>query len=310
MDIILSKSKDSKDYYLPPIKIPYLNLRDNICNTPSTDTGRHSIKYIATARTNRLYKLLGINDEGRIYANIDAKLEDLSKDDEFKKLTDIERTDFFHHFLSYLATEISQILPKRVRRDVQIPKLKSISKYSELYNMTKMYYRSRKHWKKWKQSWFEKSIIITKFLLINNCDIKSLTSKLKDMNISLEHILIYCIQHKTSPTILKKLNHIDITLKSIRSYRYPLTPGWLKRAIPYTKPALINSLKRKEIHNYLKLRKRHRSFVKNLRKKIRQKKRNKKLGMTLPSIDSSYISPTTSITLSSDPFSGIIASAN
>lgn len=320
MDITtVTEVKVPKLHPLPPLKLPHLNLRDDICSTPSTDTGRHTIRYIATARTKKLYTLLGINDGGHIYSNMDVKLDDLSRHPEFKKLTSIERTDFCHHLLSFLATEISEMLPKRTRRDVQMPKLKLTSKESNLYSMAKIFHRSRKRWKRWKQCWFEKSIILTKFLLTSNCDMKSLTSKLREMNILLEHILIYCIQHKTAPSLLKQMSHIELTLKSIRSYRYPLTPGWLKRAAPHIKPALLHSLKRKETHDYLKVRKRHRPFVRELRRKIKRKrKRNKKMGIALPLIIPSPTVITTQTPLASsvtyppsspDPFAGVIASA-
>jgi hypothetical protein len=317
MDI--TKTKVTKLHPLPPLRIPHLNLRDDICSTPSTDTGRHTIRYIATARTKKLYTLLGINDGGHIYANMDVKLDDLSRHSEFKKLTSIERTDFCHHLLSFLETEISDMHPKRVRRDVQIPKLKLTSKDSNLYPMAKMFDHKRKRWKNWKQSWFEKSIILTKFFLTSNCDMKSLTPKLREMDISLEHMLIYCIQHKTAPTLLKQMSHIELTLKSIRSYRYRLTPGWLKRATPYIKPALLHSLKRKETHEYLMMRKRHRPFVKELRRKIRREKKHiQKRGIKLPLIIPSSTIVTTQTPLASsatfpssspDPFAGVRASA-
>lgn len=303
---------------LPPLKIPRLNLRDDICSTPSTDTGRHTIRYIATARTKKLYALLGINDGGHIYANIDVKLDDLSRHSEFKKLTSIERTDFCHHLLSFLETEINGIMPIRTHRDVQMPKLKLTSKKSNLYPMAKMFHHSRKLWKNWKQSWFEKSIILTKFLLTSNCDMKSLTPKLREMGISLEHMLIYCIQHKTAPTLLKQMSHIELTLKSIRSYRYRLTPGWLKRATPHIKSDLLHSLRSKETQEYLRRRKRHRPFVQELRRKIRRKRCIKKRGIKLPLVIPSPTIVTTQTPLASsatfypsspDPFAGIRASA-
>lgn len=286
---------------LPPLKLPHIFLHDDVCNTPSTDTGRHTIRYIATERTKKLYALLGINDGGHIYANMDIKLNDLAIHPEFKKLTSIERTDFCHHLLSFLQTEIDEIKPpSRVRRDVQMPKLKLTSKESNLYPIAKLFQKRRRQWKKWKQSWFERSIILTKFLVINNCDIKSLTPKLNEMDLSLEHILIYCIQHKTSDRILRELNHVDLTLKSIRSYRYPLTAGWLKRATPYIKPTLLHSLKKKETHKFLMERKRHHPFVKALRKKIKmRRKRSQKIG-----IDASLIIPlSTTITTIGEPVS-------
>ena len=120
---------------------------------------------------------------------------------------------------------------------------------------------------------------------------KSLAPKLREMDISLEHIFIYCIQHKTDERILKELKelkelkHVELTLKSIRSYRYPLTPGWLKRAAPYIKPTLFHSLKRREALTYLKARKRHRRFVKSLHRKIKRKaKHDKKRNTPLPVI--------------------------
>lgn len=276
--------KESKTNLLPPLKVPYINLKKSVCDTPSTDTGRYTIRYIATARTKKLYKLLGINEEGNIYNNLDAKLDLLLNDLEYKKLTQIEKTDFCQHLLSFLQTNISDIRKKRIRRDVQIPKLKLTSKKSNLYSIALTHHNLRKKWKRWKQIWFEKYIILTKFLLLSNCDIKILAPKLEEMNIKLEHLLIYCIQHKTSLSLLQNIKHINITLKSIRSYRYELTPGWLKRATPYIDPSIISALKSKRIQDYLKVRKRHRKFVKNIRRKIKRKKRR-------------------------SPFSGVVASA-
>lgn len=307
--------KANKIRSLPQLKLSHLNIKNDVCSTPSTDTGRHTIRYVATARTKNLYNLLNINDGGDIYTNIDVKLDNLSKHPDFKKLTSIERTDLCHHLLSVLSRDIDDLSPVRVRRDAQMPKLKYTSKSSNLYPLAKSFYKGRRRWKKWKHSWFKKSIILTKFILVNNCDIESLAPKLEEMNIRLDHILIYCIQHKTEPALLKKLDHIDLTLKSIRSYRYPITPGWLKRAAPYIKPSLYHSLYKKETHEFLRKRKRHRAFIKDLEKSIRRKKkRSKKSGIKLPLVKSmSTLTPKPKQTpLPSDPshpFFGVKASA-
>lgn len=274
---------------LDPLTIPKLELtklpsirekRVSLATTASSLTGREIIKFVATARTNKLYDLIGLNksdDKNSIYQNLDDRIKLLSDHEQYKSLTSVEKTDFLHHLLTYLHTEIERFKPPRVRRDVQKPRYKTANLALCWHKEARAYYFGRKKWKRWKTSHFEKGLLLTKFMITTGVDFISLKHYLDKMDIKLEHILIYFIQNKTDSVILNKMNTIKITPKCIRSYRGKLTANWLMRAKPYIEHTLFKSLKRKAMHSYLAKKKRHCEFVKTIKSKVKRDRERRRM---------------------------------